>query len=879
MRAPLRRLMLPLAASLALALPTGAASLLQGSDDRVAAVPDVKAKYVPTPEQFFGFEMGAEGELASYPDMLDYFRQISKRTNRVKYEKRGTTTEGNDYAMLTISSPRNLKRFDRLLEINRKLSDPRGLSGAEIRRLSEEGVPFYLLFGTIHSTEVGAGQVMPNIVHRLATENSPDIKEILQNAVVLVVPSQNPDGQHHVVDHWYRTKGTQYNRTYPDLYQKYIGHDDNRDWFMFTQKETQLAVELQNEFKPTLTHDMHQMGSNGARMFVPPYLDPFDPNVHPLLVQSMSTVGNSMAQALAAEGKEGVVWRDIYDLWTPARMYMVYKGQPRILTEIASANLADTYVNPRGPDVPLGPQQQQFNFPDPYSKGTWSLKQIVDYGDTAAIAGMQQVARNHKEWLRNFAKVHSDWENRTEAPHAFVLPADQRDPFATYELLKIMQTAEVKIDRATAPFTAGGKEYPAGSWVIRTAQPYGSFAKTMLEKQVYPDLRQYPGGPPVPPYDVAGHSLGLLMGVTVDQVAGAFGAQLERVADVKPGSPEVPPKPAGGYVVGPESYGAFRMVADLQKADVPVLRAAEQFEAGDRTFEPGTFVIPPTDQARGVLERVARETGVPVHAAEQAPAVDGFELKPGTRVGLHRGANNIPGGWLWWAFEQYRINHEIVSADDFKGDLNDKYDTIVLPEGMTKNRIVNGLDPQRNPPEFAWAFGAGEAGFQKLKDFVEDGGTILAIGNAVDGMRELLDLPIEPVLPDDDAQFYCPGSLLNQRFDTSNPVAWGMTESSPIFFESDEAYRLKPGAESKVVSSYPDSDVLASGWLLGEEHIKGQANIVSHRVGKGLVITYGSQVGYRTWSRSEFKLLFNAMFHGPSTPVTAQQFATAASGR
>ncbi|WP_020579307.1 M14 family metallopeptidase [Actinopolymorpha alba] len=870
MRASLRRLAIPLVASLAVLVPAGA-SPMSAPAALTEVVPNVAAASVPTPEQYFGFEMGTAGELARYPDMLTYFQLLAKRTDRLTYQKLGDTTLGNDYAMLTISSPKNLKRIDRLVEINRRLANPRGLSPAEAKKLSEEGRPFYLLFASIHSTEVGTGQAVPNIVHRLATENSADIKEILDNSVVLVVPSQNPDGQELVVNHWYDTKGTPYNRTYPDLYHKYIGHDDNRDWFMFTQKETQLAVQLQNKYKPVITHDMHQMGATGARMFVPPYLDPFDPNIHPLLVQATNTVGNEMAQALAAEGKEGVIWNAVYDYWTPARMYMVYHGQPRILTEIASVNLADTYVNPRGPDVPIGPQEPKVNFPAPYSKGTWTLKQIVDYGDTAAFAGMKYVARYHSEWLYNFYQVQRDWVNRDKGPYAFVIPADQRDPYATYELLKILQTAEVEIHRATAAFTSGGKEYPAGSWVVKLAQPFGSFAKSMLEKQVYPDLREYEGGPPLPPYDIAGHTLPMLMGVSVDTAQGEFTAALERVASVKPGTIAAPPPPKGAYLVGPESYGAFRLVSELQKAGVPTLRAADEFEAAGRTFAPGTFVLPPSPQARQVLEKVADQTGVPFYGVDTAPQVRAFELKSGTRVGLHRGANNIPGGWLMWLFEQYGINHEVVSAQDFEGDLKDKYDVIVLPQGMTKNRIINGLDPAKNPPEFSWAYGVGETGWRKLKDFVEDGGTLLSLGNSVAGTAELLDLPIEPVLPEDEKEFYSPGSLLNQEFDLSSPVAWGMPENWPVFFESDEAFRLEPGASSTVVSRYPDSDVLASGWLLGEDYIKGQANIISHQVGEGYVVTYGSQVEFRTWTRGTFKLIFNAMYHGPSTPVSAQQ--------
>ena len=872
---------------------------------------------VPAPRAFFGFEIGADGELARYPKVLEYFQQVAERSDRVTYEELGRTTMDNVYALVKISSPANLARFDRLVEINRRLADPRGLSDAEAQRLAAEGKPFYFLYATIHSTEVSNGQAIINIVHRLATEDSPLIRQILDDSVVLLVPSQNPDGQHLVIDHWYKTRGTSFSRTYPDLYHKYVGHDDNRDWFMFTQKETRMNIELvQNKYKPIITHDMHQMGGGGARIFVPPFTDPFDVNIHPLLALGQSTVGQAMATALLAEGRGGVVWNQQYDMWTPARQYMVYHGQPRILTEIASSGaLADPFVSPGG--RPIGPQEPRWNFPVPYSKTTWALKDMVDYGSTAALAGMAHVAKYGREWLYNFYQVHRDWVRYDRGPYAFVVPATQRDPYATYEMLEILEVGDVEIHRATAAFTAGGKQYPAGSWVIRTAQPYGAFAKTMLEKQVYPDLRLFPGGPPEPPYDVTAHTLWMLMGVTVDAVETAFNAPLELEDRVAPTSSVtivdgLPGSAAPAFLVGPESYGTFKMVGQLQAAGVDVHRMAAPFRAGNRSFPAGTFRIPITPQSRPIVQGAAPALGLSVVQAP-GPAGDAYLLKPRTKVGLFRGANNMPGGWMMWLLEQYNVHHAVMSAKDFAGDLNAQYDVILLPSGISRQRIVSGLSQQTNDPaEWAWAAGVGEAGWQKLADFVRKGGTLLAIGSAVETARDLLDLPIESALPsrpgggrggargqgaqaepadrvlrdafssparlmqvlrdrvaDPDNLFYCPGSLLMNEFDTSHPVAWGMPDAWPVFFDGDDAYRLRPGfgVETRVVARYPRENVLASGWLLGEEYLRDQANILSFRVGNGHVVTYGSQIDYRTQPRATIKLIFNAIYHGPSTRV------------
>jgi hypothetical protein len=869
---------------------------------------------VPQPDQYFGFKIGSDGELARYPKILEYFQTIAKSTDRVTYEEIGKTTMGNSYALLRISSPQNLARFDRLVEINRRLADPRGLSEAEAQKLAAEGKPFYLLYATIHSTEVSNGQAIINIVHRLATENSPQIRQILDNSVVLMVPSQNPDGQHLVIDHWYKTKGTNYNRVYPDLYHKYVGHDDNRDWFMFTQKETRMNIELvQNTYKPIISHDMHQQGAGGSRIFVPPFTDPFDVNIHPILALGQATVGQAMASALIGEGKEGVAWLQSYDMWSPARQYMIYHGQPRILTEIANSggNLADPYVNPQE-GRPLGPQERRWNFPVPYSKDTWTLGQQVDYGMTAALAGMAHVAKYGHEWLYNFYTVHRDWVNYDKGPFAFIVPATQRDPYATYEMLDILKFGDVEIHKATAAFSANGKTYPAGSWVIKTAQPYGAFAKTMLEKQDYPDLRVFPGGPPQRPYDVTGHTLWMLMGVTVDVADMPFDAPLEIVKEVAPVAATVAARPKGAYLVDPGSYGFFKTVAELQKANVPVYRAGKAFDAQGAKYAAGTWVIPPTAAAQKIVETAGKSLGIAIAGVDRVPAVDGFRLKPATKVGLWKGANNMPGGWLLWMLEQYGINHEIVKSQDFTGDLNAKYDVILLPTNTSKARIVNGLDPKRNDPaEWSWAFGVGEDGWKKLRAFVENGGTLLAIGTAVDTAQELFDLPIDKALPegrpapatgsadavlrdtfssparlmqtlrdrvaDPQSLFYCPGSLLANEFDVNNPVAWGMPASWPVFFEGDQAYRLRPGfgIETQVVSRYPTSNILQSGWLLGEEYLRDQANILSFRINKGFVVTYGSQVDFRTQPRTTFKLIFNGMFHGPSTPVPAAQMGRA----
>jgi hypothetical protein len=374
------------------------------------------------------------------------------------------------------------------------------------------------------------------------------------------------------------------------------------------------------------------------------------------------------------------------------------------------------------------------------------------------------------------------------------------------------------------------------------------------------------------------------MGVDVDQVEQPFEAPLELVTALTPEAPTFPANARGLYLMDPGSNAPFMAVANLQAANVPVYRAA----TGDG-MAPGTWIVPVTAESTRILTDVSRATGLKVTTGDRAGG-DVYRLKPNTRIGLWRGANVMPAGWLKWLFEQYGFNHKAIASTDFQTDLASQYDAIVLPDGTSRQTIVNGLNPQRNDKEWAWAYGVGEDGWKKLGDWVRGGGTLIAIGSAVETARALLDLPIEAALPEPRGggrggpstgagqgaqaplQFYCPGSLLQNEFNTNHPVAFGMPATWPVFFEGDQAYRLKPGftIQSEAVSRYPvKGPILQSGWLLGEELLRDQANVVAFHVGKGYVVTMGSQIDFRTQPRGTLKLLFNAMFHGPSTRMPA----------
>lgn len=475
---------------------------------------------VPTPASYLGFAVGEDRRLADWVEVTGYLSELARRSPRVLMDTLGPTTLDRPFVMLTISSPENLARLDRYRELNRRLADPRRISSdEEAERLIAEGKAIVLITSSIHSTEVGGIQVPMLLAHRLASSDDPSVRKILDEVILLLVPSLNPDGAQMVVDWYEETVGEPWEGASPPfLYHHYVGHDNNRDWYFFTQPETRHAVrDAHNAWHPQIVHDIHQQGQRGSRLFIPPWIDPIEPNVDPLLIQAANDLGTHMAWKVAMEGKKGVVVNATYDGWTPARAYQHYHAGVRILTETASADLASPIEVPfdqleQGRNFHA--QRASWNFPDPWPGGEWRLADIVDYMDSGALALLEHAADNREEWLRNFYRIGRRAVDRWPSwPEAWLIPGEQRNEIGLQELLRVLTTADVEVHRAEAPFRAGGRSFAAGTYVIPMSQPYASFAQTMLERQDYPDLRVYPGGPPRAPYDVTAHTLPLLLGV------------------------------------------------------------------------------------------------------------------------------------------------------------------------------------------------------------------------------------------------------------------------------------------------------------------------------------------------------------------------------
>lgn len=754
---------------------------------------------IPTPKDVLGFVPGENRKLADYASVAEYFRRLAATSDRVRVEEIGQTTLGRPMLLTIISSRENLARLDRLRDIQRRLADPRTIAtDDEARALISEGRAVVLVTYGIHSIEVGSTLSSTVLAHQLATDDSAETREILDSCLVLIVPSLNPDGV-DIIKNWYdSTLGTPWEGADPvEIYHHYTGHDNNRDWYAFTQRETRAVVErVHNVWRPQIVNDVHQQGMYGSRLFLPPYLDPIEPNVPAEIVAGTNAIGTSIAWSLTASGKPGVVTNAIYDAWTPARAYSHYHGGIRILSETASAriatpiNIAQESLRPaRGYDA----RQASANFPKPWTGGQWGLQDIVAYMTDASRAILLYAARNRELLLTGFYHIGRNAVTHGEGePFAFVVPPDPallretKGADAANEvrsesrawLLDTLARADVEIRIARANFKAGAREFPAGSAVIAFDQPYGAFAKALLERQHYPDLRQYVGGPPVVPYDVTAHTLSLLMG--------------------------------------------FESV----RIDQP-------------------FALPTAD---------AYPTPRTVDAPPAKP------LLGGRRIGLYNSATaSMDEGWTRWMFDRFGVAYTRLADRDIRaGQLRARFDAIIIPD-LRPEELSAGRAPGTAPPETTG--GLGRPGAEALSRFVEEGGTLVALNNASTYVGTALDLAVRDAtinLPR--AAYYCPGSILEIDVDTSSPIAAGIAPQSIAWTENGPIFDITEGKGVHVIARFAAADrLLQSGWLLGADRLAGKPALLEITKGRGRAILFAFRPQYRGQSLATLPFLLNAL--------------------
>jgi hypothetical protein len=823
-----KRLSLTLAALLLIALSIQSDAILRPT------IAVAQNKSIPAPEDVLGFRPGDDRKLASWAKVVEYFQKLAAASDRVKFDEIGKSTMGAPFVYATISAPQNLKRLDEFKEIQRQLADPRllgsptnpALADRKAAALIARGKTIVAITCGIHSTEVGSYLSSMLIAYRLASSNEPEIQEILKNTIILLVPSTNPDGV-DIVNNWYqKTLGTPYEGTDPpELYHKYTGHDDNRDWYAFTQVETQLVVDkILNVWHPQIVHDIHQQGSFGSRLFLPPYMNPVEPNVPKQIVDGYTELGNYIAKEMRAAGFKGITTDSTYDAWSPSRAYSHYHGGVRILQETASCRLATPITvkfEQLRPGEGYDPRKEAPNFGPVWQGGEWHIRDITNTMTTVAFLLLKHAAQNREHWLQRFYEIEKEAVRpRKDGELAgFEFFWETQPPTADEEskrLVEILKTGGVEVKQ----------ELVSGFYIrnrvfVKIAQPYGGFAKALLESQHYPNLRGA-SGQPIPPYDVTAHSLAMLLGIKVEPV-----------------------------------YAPFREFANNGSIKV-------------------------------------------------APHPDLYHLKE-VRFALYK--SHLPTmdeGWTRWVLErQFSQPMRYSSLEDAElraGNLRAKYDSIIIPDQprteQRRDAILNGYRAGAMPPEYTG--GLGTEGVKALREFVEQGGTLICLNRASDFAIEQFKLPIRDVvdgLPRTD--FYVPGSILRIALDTSNPIAKGMpkesiawAENSPVFEvlsagsadvrgpqrgspaggldssalsakheqKTADGTSAVPASSVKIIAWYPkDKDPLLSGWLLGGDRIKGKAALVEVGMGKGRIILFGFRPQYRGQSLATYPLFFNAI--------------------
>jgi len=855
-------------------------------------------KHITSPAEAFGFEPGTDRKLADWTQLVAYFQKLGKESDRVHFEELGKTTEGRPYISVTISSADTIGHLDRYKEIQTKLADPRITTPEEAKKLIAEDKTVIVVTCNIHSTEIASSQSATEFAYKLATGDTPEIGNILKNVIVVLVPSQNPDGEQIVTDWYKKYLGTPYEGSNPVvLWHHYTGHDDNRDWATFTQVETRLAVEkVINPWHPQILYDLHQQGEDAARIYLPPFVDPFDPNIDPILISSINALGSNTALDIASTGKAGVESYGVYDFWSPLRDYIAYHNGLRILTESASADIATPVNIPferLGRGIGYDAKVSSWNFPNPWKGGEWRLADIVDYQIAAFFSIANSAAVYRERFLNNFYEIgvralhHSDW------PYAYVVPEDRSDPATTARLIDTLRIGAVDVEQATADFDAGGNRYSKGSYIVRLAQPYGSFAKTLLEIQHYPNIAKYPGGPLQRPYDVTAQTLPLLFGVTAVAVQDPFDVQASAVDRVLPTPASFEKSTIGnGYLIADRTNSSLYALFDLLK------QGAEVYRLTGAGTEPGTIYVPQQAGVDEKLEALVKKYPVEIHAAAAAPTGSALKVRL-PRIALYQSwVASMDEGWTRFIFDQNGIPYtRVVDADIRKGNLNDRFDVIVLPDNSARAITTgrggfgegSGGEPgipqgtsggssgsgDRNapgnenrspkiPPEFTG--GLGDDGVASLKAFTENGGTVVAFNHASQVYAQKNSDPVSDAAASFDRKaFYIPGSILEVSVDNTNPIAFGSTPTVPIFYENGPVFHVSGDALS--VASFTTDKPLLSGWIQGGELLKGNSVIAEEPQGKGRLVLFGFRPQYRAISEVTYKFLFNSLLYASSTPT------------
>ncbi len=838
-----------------------------------------------SPEEFLGHKVGADRKLADYDQILAYFKNLDEESEKIKVLTIGETVLKKPMILAVITAEENMARLDEYRSISKRLRDARDLNPEEAKQLAKDGKVFLYYTCSQHATEIGASQMSLEFAYNLVTGQTPfDADKALKDVIVLLSPHINPDG-HQMVTDWFRKYvGTKYEGgSMPWLYHHYAGHDNNRDWFMFNLPETRAVTKvLYQDWIPQIHIDEHQMGSTGARLFVPPFMNPPVPTIHPLVWRGVALCGTNMAFDLQKEGYSGVVYdRSFTGWWIGACDDTSWlHNSIGLLSEMASVRVAaPIYIDPT--EVSDSYIEKRMQFPDPWPGGWWRLRDIVDYELVLSMSLVKTAYLHKEDFLFNFYKMCKDSiEKREEGqPFAFVIPKTQRDYPTTLRMLGILRMGGVEVHQANVDFTADGKVYPAGSFVVLLSQPYRPYAQALLEKQKYPDIRQYPEGPLVPPYDNAGWMLPLQMGVRCEQIDYPFKADLTKLDEVSYPSITPPQATAPYIVLDSKKNASYSVVFALLKDKAEIYRAKEHIHSDTMHACTGSFIVKNTPQVQKSLPGLLEKWHVEAYELDSVEDIPKSPLK-NPRIGLYQSwRSNMDEGWTRFVFDDLAVPFTTLHNKDFKGtkkeklDLKTKYDVIVFADedaNMIKNgkpsptsRYARYFRGMNIPPEYEG--GIGKEGIDALKTFVEKGGILVTLNSATGLVFKDFTAPVSNALEKvDRSKFFCPTSLLKIKVDKSSPIGYGMPAEAAAMFSRSLAMSTRvPSGEwdRTVVASYPKEDILLSGWLVGEDQIARKAAVVDVKHKKGHIILIGFRCQHRAQSHGTYKFLLNALLY------------------
>jgi hypothetical protein len=836
-----------------------------------------------SPEQTFGFKMGADYKLVKWPQIVDYFHQLASSSNKVKVVEAGKTSEGNPMIVAIISSPENLAKLDHYKEIAQKLANPRGIRPEQAESMIADGKLIVAVSCSIHASEIAATQLSMELAYDLVTKDTPEIRRILDQDIILLWPSHNPDGNITVADWYNKNVGTKYeDAPLPWLYHKYVGHDNNRDWFMLNLDETRVVTKFYfKEWFPEVLYDIHQMGRTGARLFVPPFMDPLNPNIHPLIWRGINLLGTNMAEAEEEAQHTGVAQNILYTSWWQGNSLQQpwFHNMVSVLTEAASPNVASPVTQKLSELTGNTPGLSEYglreNFSNPWPGGTWHLRDVVEYEYTAAMSVLDTSAKYRANFLRNMYRMGQDEirKGETDPPYAYVVPAAQHDPNTAAKMINLLIDQAAEVHQATADFTADGVRYGKGSYVLLMSQPFRPFVKDIMEPQKYPDIRAFPGGPPVPPYDVAGWTIPLQMGVSAVAIKTKFEANLVPVTRAEPPAPEIA---AGGaktsaFLLDHDRNDSLIAVNRLLKAGYDVYWSKSDFTSGGKHYAAGTMIIPAAGAKQAQVRTIAQQLSLPLTAVSGTMDVPSYKLKP-LRLALYNPwGGNMDEGWTKWMLERFDFPFEEIRRDAIQsGAFAQRFDVVVFAD-QPPQAIVNGIPASRIPAEYAG--GIGQEGLDHLREFVRAGGSVITFGNASALFIQSWGLPVvDTVAGLKTTDFFCPGSILDTRVDTTHPIGFGMTEDTSAFFARSSAFDIlpshfAPGGDARTIVKYAGDHVLQSGWILGENRLYNKAAAVDVTMEKGHVILFGFRVQNRAQPHGTFKLFFNSLYYGAMQPV------------